>query len=78
MVAAKAEDCMQTRAMPAGLAVAAITTAGYAGILVGPAAVGFVASKAGLPVAFWLLALLVGAVVLSARTATSPRASRPP
>jgi hypothetical protein len=29
--------------MPVGLAVAAITTAGYAGILMGPAGVGFVA-----------------------------------
>jgi uncharacterized membrane protein len=63
------------RAMPAGLAVAAITIAGYAGILVGPAGIGFVANKAGLPAAFWLLALLVGAVVLSASTVTSPRAS---
>jgi hypothetical protein len=56
------------RAMPAGLAVAAITTAGYAGVLVGPAAIGFVAKSAGLPFAFWLLAALVGAVALSART----------
>jgi predicted MFS family arabinose efflux permease len=61
------------RAMPAGLAVAAITTAGYAGNLVGPAAIGFVAKAAGLPVAFWLLAALVGAVVLSARAATTLR-----
>jgi predicted MFS family arabinose efflux permease len=61
------------RAMPAGLAVAAITTAGYAGNLVGPAAIGFVAKAAGLPVAFWLLAALVGAVVLSARPATALR-----
>jgi predicted MFS family arabinose efflux permease len=59
------------RAMPAGLAVAAITTAGYSGILVGPAGIGFVARMAGLPVAFWLLALLVGAVVLSARAVTA-------
>ncbi len=61
------------RAMPAGLAVAAITTAGYAGNLVGPAAIGFVAKAAGLPVAFWLLAALVGAVVLSARAVTALR-----
>jgi Major Facilitator Superfamily len=61
------------RAMPAGLAVAAITTAGYAGNLVGPAAIGFVAKAAGLPVALWLLAALVGAVVLSARPATALR-----
>lgn len=59
------------RAMPAGLAVAAITTAGYSGILVGPAGIGFVARMAGLPVAFWLLALLVSAVVLSARAVTA-------
>lgn len=61
------------RVMPAGLAVAAITTAGYAGNLVGPAAIGFVAKAAGLPVAFWLLAALVGAVVLSARAVTALR-----
>ena len=59
------------RVMPAGLAVAAITTAGYAGNLVGPALIGFVAKAAGLPVAFWLLAALVGAVVLSARAVTA-------
>jgi MFS family permease len=61
------------RAMPAGLAVAAIATAGYAGNLVGPAAIGFIAKAAGLPVAFWLLAALVGAVVLSARAVTAPQ-----
>ena len=60
-------------AMPAGLAVSAITTAGYAGNLVGPAVIGFVAKAAGLPVAFWLLAALVALVVLSAGAVT-PRA----
>jgi predicted MFS family arabinose efflux permease len=59
------------KAMPVGLAVAAITTAGYAGILVGPAGVGFVARIAGLPAAFWMLALLLCAVTLSARIVTS-------
>jgi MFS family permease len=58
------------RAMPAGLAVAAITTIGYLGILLGPAAIGFIASMVGLPAAFWLLALLLSAVVLSARAVT--------
>lgn len=61
------------RAMPAGLAVAAITTAGYAGVLVGPASIGFVAKAVGLPGAFWLLGALVGAVVLGARTVASSR-----
>lgn len=56
--------------MPTGLAVAAITTAGYAGILIGPAGVGFVARVGGLPTAFWLLAALMGLVTLSARTVT--------
>ena len=55
------------RAMPPGHAIAAITMAGYAGILVGPAGIGFVARAVGLPAAFWLLAAPVGAVVLSAR-----------
>jgi len=61
------------RAMPTGLAVAAITTSGYAGILVGPAGIGLVAKSAGLPIAFGLLAALIGAVVLSARAVTAPQ-----
>jgi predicted MFS family arabinose efflux permease len=61
-------------AMPTGLAVAAITTAGYAGILVGPAGVGFVARVSGLPVAFWLLAALMGLVTLSAGIVTREQA----
>lgn len=47
------------RAMPVALAVGALTTTGYAGILVGPAAIGFVANAVGLPAAFWLLAALM-------------------
>lgn len=56
--------------MPAGLAVAAVTTTGYAGVLVGPAAVGFVAHLTNLPMAFWMLAALMVLVPLFARTAT--------
>jgi predicted MFS family arabinose efflux permease len=59
--------------MPTGLAVAAITTAGYAGILIGPAGVGFVARLDGLSTAFWLLAALMGLVTLSARIVTTDR-----
>jgi len=44
----------QTR-MPAGLAVASVTTMGYAGILIGPAVIGFIAQHAGLGLAFALL-----------------------
>ena len=47
------------RAMPAGLAIASITTAGYAGNLLGPAAVGFIAHSWNLSVAFGLLGVLV-------------------
>jgi predicted MFS family arabinose efflux permease len=39
-------------AMPASLAIAAITTIGYAGILAGPALIGFVAHASSLSIAF--------------------------
>jgi predicted MFS family arabinose efflux permease len=55
-------------AMPVALAVAAVTTVGYAGILLGPAAIGYVAQVAGLPAAFWMLAALLCVVTLTART----------
>lgn len=58
-------------AMPTGLAVASITTAGYAGVLVGPAGIGFIAHAAGLPAAFWMLAALMCLVTLSARAVTT-------
>jgi MFS family permease len=58
------------RAMPAGMAVAAVTTTGYAGVLLGPAAIGFVAEATSLPFAFWMLAALILLVPLSAAAAT--------
>jgi hypothetical protein len=54
------------KTMPSALGVAAVTTSGYAGILVGPASIGFVANLLGLSAAFWMLALLVCLVPLSA------------
>lgn len=57
--------------MPSGLAIAAITTTGYAGILVGPAGVGAVAHLIGLPAAFWGLAVLLALVPLLARAVTA-------
>jgi MFS family permease len=57
--------------MPAGLAIAAVTTIGYAGILAGPAGIGFVAQAIGLPAAFWLLTALLCLVPLYARAATA-------
>jgi predicted MFS family arabinose efflux permease len=62
------------RAMPSALAVAAITTTGYAGNLLGPAGVGFVANHVGLPGAFWVLAALLFLVPCCARLVTTARA----
>ena len=56
--------------MPAGLAVAAVTTTGYAGILAGPAAMGFVSQMTSLTWAFWMLAALMLLVPIFARSAT--------
>ncbi|WP_246184926.1 MFS transporter [Paracoccus aestuariivivens] len=57
-------------AMPPALAIAAVTTIGYAGILLGPAVLGFVAHRFDLVVAFTLLALLLAAIPLSAGIVT--------
>ncbi|CCD87498.1 putative transport protein (permease) [Bradyrhizobium sp. ORS 285] len=52
--------------MPVGLAVAAVTTAGYSGVLLGPAGIGFVAAATSLTAAFWGLAALLVIVLASA------------
>lgn len=57
-------------AMPVGLAVAAVTTAGYAGILLGPAGIGFIAHVSDLATAFWLLAALMAVVAALSGRAT--------
>ena len=49
------------------VAVPAITTLGYAGILVGPAAIGFIAHTTSLATAFLILALLLLGVAASGR-----------
>lgn len=56
--------------MPPALAIGALTTLGYAGILVGPAGIGFLAKAVGLPTAFWIMAGLLILVPLTARQAT--------
>jgi predicted MFS family arabinose efflux permease len=61
--------------MPPGLAIAAITTLGYAGILLGPAAIGFVAEHVGLTMAFWMIPVMLLAVPLCAAT-VAPRTDR--
>jgi predicted MFS family arabinose efflux permease len=59
--------------MPSGLAIAAITTLGYLGILMGPAAIGFVADQVGLTLALWMLPVLLLAVPLCARAVSRQR-----
>jgi MFS family permease len=53
------------KVMPMGMAVAAISTTGYAGVLVGPAAIGFLAQMTNLRVAFGLLAALISLVAFT-------------
>lgn len=60
--------------MPPGLAIAAITTVGYAGILLGPAAIGFVAKHVGLTMAFWMIPALLVMVPLCAAVVAPRRA----
>ena len=51
--------------MPEHLAVSAVTTLGYAGILIGPAALGLIAQLASLPIALGTVGILLIAVALS-------------
>jgi predicted MFS family arabinose efflux permease len=60
----------QQAVMPAAFAVSAVTTAGYAGVLLGPALIGFLAAGVGLSTAFWLLAALLALVPVSAAKIT--------
>ncbi len=55
--------------MPPSLAIAAVTTLGYAGILVGPALIGLVAHLSSLSVAFAMLAMAMLFVGCSGRAA---------
>ncbi len=53
--------------MPENIAVPAVTTLGYAGILAGPAGIGFVAHVISLPAAFLAVAAMLLGVAASAR-----------
>jgi predicted MFS family arabinose efflux permease len=54
------------KVMPPALAIAVISTTGYAGILLGPAVIGFVAGHIGLTLAFWMIPVLLISVPLCA------------
>lgn len=56
-----------TKSMPAGLAVTAISTIGYAGILAGPAIIGFIAHATDLRIAFLFLVAAMLALAASYR-----------
>jgi predicted MFS family arabinose efflux permease len=62
--------------MPKGLAVAALTTAGYAGMLMGPAAIGFLSKGIGLHNAFWFLAALMACVPIFGKHVTTEDSQR--
>ena len=47
-----------SRAPSPGLAIATVSTGGYAGVLIGPPAIGFIADATSLPVAFGLVVAL--------------------
>jgi MFS family permease len=53
--------------MPESIAVPAITTLGYAGILAGPAVIGFIAHGSSLSFAFGLMAVLLVAVAIGGK-----------
>lgn len=64
------------RAMPPNLAVAAVTTLGYSGILTGPAGIGLVAHVAGLPAAFLGVAALLLTIAACSGVAMHGSASK--
>ena len=55
-------------AMPARVAVPAVTTLGYAGVLAGPALIGFAAQALGLPAALLIVAALLLSVAAAGRS----------
>lgn len=58
------------KTMPANLAISSVTTLGYAGILAGPALVGFIAQVSSLSIALSFVAALMLLVTASARAVT--------
>jgi MFS family permease len=54
-------------AMPEHMAIPAVTTLGYAGILAGPAAIGLIAHATSLPLAFLVVVALLLGVAASGR-----------
>jgi hypothetical protein len=57
----------QQKVMPESVAIPAVTTLGYAGVLAGPALIGFVANGSSLGIAFVCVAIALAGVALSTR-----------
>jgi predicted MFS family arabinose efflux permease len=57
--------------MPMGLAISAVVSMGYAGLLTGPAVIGFIAELSSLNVSFGIVAFGLLALAVSAKKATS-------
>jgi len=58
--------------MPESVAIPAVTTMAYAGVLAGPALIGFLAQAWSLPAAFVLVAIALGVVAVLGRRLTRP------
>lgn len=61
----------KSRTMPAGVALAAVSTVGFAGFLLGPPLIGLVAGATSLRVSFAIIAVMGLAVAVLARPATA-------
>ncbi|MCA2014104.1 MFS transporter [Pararhodobacter sp. CCB-MM2] len=57
---------------PQGRAIAGVATLGYGGMVLGPALIGGIAHLAGLPVAFWLVAVLALGISALAKALKQP------
>jgi MFS family permease len=62
----------RVRGVPAGVALAAVTTLGYLGFLAGPPLIGLVAELASLPVALGLVSVFCGCIAAGARLLPEP------
>jgi fucose permease len=60
------------KTMPQAVAVPALTTLGYAGVLAGPAGIGFIAHHSSLAAAFLVLAALMAGVAISSQVLEVP------
>lgn len=63
----------EQKLMPSSLAIAAVTTTGYSGILLGPALIGFISQVTSLKFAFISLAVLTILIPLTSGRAVQPR-----